>query len=515
MTVDVETRDDFETRADAGEGDRGLVRLWLSALATAEKEEESWRKEAETVVKRYRQEEAEYTTAYAADAFNILYAGVETIVPALYNSIPKPDIRRRFGDDDEPAKLSAQIIERCLSYLIDSYDFDHVMEQSVKDTELVGRAVARVRYLPIQGRNEAGEDDAVGYDLTCEHVPWANFRHGPGRVWADVQWVAFEHFYTRDQLTGLSPKVGGKIKLDVQESEHDSTDASHPPPEVFMRARVWEIWDKEKRQVVFLAPSYGDGPLRVEEDPLGLQGFFPIPRPLYAIGTTDTLVPIPPYRMYRSQARELDLVTRRIMKLVQCLKWRGVRDGSIKEFENLADAIDGDFVPMHDTAALYAQAGGIDKAIWLMPIDKLILVIRELSVHREEIKQVIFEITGVADIMRGQTDPNETKGAQQMKVQWGSLRVQRRQAEVARYARDIFRIKSEIIAEKFSDDMLRSMSGVKLPKQLEKQVAQQQMQMQQQRQQMMQQRPPMPGGQPMPPMNGMRPQPPAAPQGAY
>jgi hypothetical protein len=190
--------------------------------------------------------------------------------------------------------------------------------------------------------------------------------------------------------------------------------------------------------------------------------------------------------MYAKQAQELHEVTQRIIKLIRCLKWRGVRDASIKEFDDLAKLDDGQFSPMQDTAALYTQAGGIEHAIWMMPIGELITTIRNLSMHREEIKQVIFEITGVADIMRGQTDPNETMGAQRMKVQWGSLRIQDRQMEIARYARDLFRLKSEILAAKFAPRTLMTMSGVPVPSEAlrdqvrqllaaEQQMAQQQM----------------------------------------
>jgi hypothetical protein len=472
---------EFETRADAGEGDAGLVKLWLSAIHQASKEEENWRKEAETVVKRYRQEEL--AAGETQNRFNILFASVETTVPALYNSVPVPDVRRRFGDKDETAKVGAQIIERAVSYMVDGYDFDDVMETAVRDNELVGRAVTRVRYVPYTATDKEIGEQVVWEEAVCEHVPWANFRRGPGKTWAEIPWIAFELFLTRKQLLALSPELGGKVNLDVQISVDDKTEAGGPPPEIFKRARAWEIWDKERREVLFIAPSFKEQPLKVEPDPLGLMGFYPIPRPLYAIKTSDSLVPIPLYRMFKHQAEELDRVTQRIMALVSVLKWRGIRDGSISEFENLKDAEDGELVPMQDAAALYAQAGGLEKAVWMLPIDKLITVVRELSLHREEIKQVIFEITGIADIMRGQTDPRETKGAQQIKTQWGSLRIQRRQAEVARYARDLFRMKAEIISNKFSEQTLQLMTGIQLPSQQEKQQAQAMMQAMQAQQQ--------------------------------
>src|SRR6185369_6687729 len=72
--------------------------------------------------------------------FNIFHANVETICPALYNSTPIPDVRRRFNDSDPIAKTVADVQERCLQYSVESYDFDHIMKLAVKDGEIAGRS---------------------------------------------------------------------------------------------------------------------------------------------------------------------------------------------------------------------------------------------------------------------------------------------------------------------------------------------------------------------------------------
>jgi hypothetical protein len=48
------------------------------------------------------------------------------------------------------------------------------------------------------------------------------------------------------------------------------------------------------------------------DDPLGLEGFFPCPKPLYATTTSDTLVPVPDFVLYQDQAMELDILSDRI-----------------------------------------------------------------------------------------------------------------------------------------------------------------------------------------------------------
>jgi len=65
-------------------------------------------------------------------------------------------------------------------------------------------------------------------------------------------------------------------------------------------------------------------------------------------------------------------------------------------------------------------------------------------------------------VMRGQSDPNEKLGTQQIKTQWGSLRVQRGQQEVQRFVRDVLRLKAEIIAEHFTPQNIAMMTGLQM-----------------------------------------------------
>ncbi len=132
----------------------------------------------------------------------------------------------------------------------------------------------------------------------------------------------------------------------------------------------------------------------------------------------------------------------------------------------------------------------------MMPIDTAAMVLKELYAQRGEAKQIIYEITGISDIMRSASDPNETFGAQKIKTQWGTQRLQRMQIEVQRYIRDLIRLKAEIIAEKFQPETLEKMTLVDMPHQaqVDQQMQQEQLQWQQQAQQAQQQ-----GQQPPPP----------------
>ncbi len=450
----------FDTRKDAGPGEEGLVRLWLEALDLSSRTEEDWRKGGQSSIDTYRDSKH----AERKDkAYNILYANTETLAPALYNSVPIPDVRPRYMSGNPLDKQVSQVIERALSYSVDTYDFDGTMRAAVKDRLLPGRAVTRVRYEP----KFDAENNVVYEAVVCEPVDWADFRIGPARIWSKTPWIAYRHYLTREQVIGLNEQIGATIPLDSRvDGKSDKDDDDNRAPDVFKRLMVWEIWDKEAREILFIAPSYKQAPLKKESDILKLEGFFDVPRPMLAVETPDTQTPIEPYRLYKDQAEELDIITRRITALTKVLKARGVYASDLSDaFSLVKDAKDGEYVPS-DNIQAFLQ-GGLDNAVWQWPLEAIIGVVKELYLAREQIKAVIFEITGVADVMRGQTDAGETLGAQQLKSQWGSLRLQAQQADVQRYVRDLFRIKAEIIATRFSPETLTNMTGVQVTPEME------------------------------------------------
>src|SRR3546814_16874592 len=60
--------------------------------------------------------------------------------------------------------------------------------------------------------------------------------------------------------------------------------------------------------------------------------------------------------------------------------------------------------------------------------------------------------------MRGATEAQETLGAQQLKSQYGSVRVREKSAELQRVAADAVKIAAEIIAENFSKETVLDIS---------------------------------------------------------
>ena len=99
---------------------------------------------------------------------------------------------------------------------------------------------------------------------------------------------------------------------------------------------------------------------------------------------------------------------------------------------------------------------------------------------------------GISDILRGSTNASETATAQQIKSQWGSMRLKRIQADVANFIRDLIRLQAEIIGEQFQPETLKSMTGLQYPMMAEKQQAMLQYQQQAAMAQQQGQQPPPP-----------------------
>jgi hypothetical protein len=116
-----------------------------------------------------------------------------------------------------------------------------------------------------------------------------------------------------------------------------------------------------------------------------------------------------------------------------------------------------------------------------MPLKDVVEALLSLHESRDKVKEVIYEITGMSDIMRGVSDPNETASAQETKSQYGSMRLGKHQQAVSRFIRDGIQIMAEIVANHFSQKTLSMITGIDLFTQAEKQ----QIQAQQQQAQMM------------------------------
>ncbi len=177
--------------------------------------------------------------------------------------------------------------------------------------------------------------------------------------------------------------------------------------------------------------------------------------------------PIPDALFYKDQLEEINEATARIAALTEALRVAGFYPAGSGE---IADAVEAamastdsrvKLIPISNWAAL-GGAGAKDMVIW-WPIADVAKVVVELVGIRKQLIDDVYQIMGLSDIMRGSTEASETLGAQQLKSQYGSVRIRDKQAELVRIARDLTRIVAEIMAENFKAKTLLDMSQLEIP----------------------------------------------------
>jgi hypothetical protein len=438
---------------------------YLKIIAQYDNEFAKWTARAKKIIKRYRDDTRGQTLTESAK-FNILWSNVQTLMPAVYAKLPKADISRRFGDNDPVGRVASQLLERALDFEVEHYpDYRATMKYCVEDRFLGGRATAWVRYEPHvspigidddgllvtsdieQGEGAPPQMERIDYECApVDYVHWRDFGHAQARTWEEVGQVWRWVYMTREALIErFGEDMARRIPLD---QGPEPLNAYNESKRTYNRAKICELWDKEREKVVWFCKGM---PSIIDErpDPLGVEGFFPCPKPLYATTTSDTLVPVPDFVLYQDQAMELDILSDRIDGLVKALRVRGVYDASQPALQRLLTEGDNNALIPVDKWMAFSEKGGLKGSIDLLPLDTLANALLNCYRAREDIKSQIYEITGISDIIRGTSFASETATAQQIKGQYAGLRLRSMQEDVALFASELIRLKAQVMCSKY------------------------------------------------------------------
>lgn len=453
-----------------------------------------WHARGKKIIDRYMDKRG--TTQTNRLKYNILWSNIENLKPAIYARTPKPEVERRFLDKDPVGRCAADALERTLSYYLHVTPFGSVMRQTRLDYLLVGRGVPWVRYVPtfkqIAAAKEGGEASAgdgqitedvapgddepleqIDYeDVIADYVHWKDFGHNVARTWEEVfvvwRWV----YLTREQMKVRGFKDWNTIPLD-----HCDKELKDLPGDDGKKASVCEIWDKNTRKACWIAKSHPKF-LDTRDDPLQLDKFFPCSEPIYATLSNDSLIPVPDYAEYQDQAQELDELTNRIGLMQKAVKAAGVYDASVPALRRLlTEGVENELIPVDSWAAM-AEKGGLKNSVELMPMQEIAATLLILYETRDKVLADLYQITGLSDLIRGDTKASETATAQQIKSNFINLRLSEKQREMQRLARNTIEIMGNIIARHFTLDTIKRVSGLQLFTDAEKQAVQQQMAMQ-------------------------------------
>ncbi|MET0568768.1 MAG: hypothetical protein ABWZ74_06785 [Hyphomicrobiaceae bacterium] len=428
-------------------------RAWLAAITEAESVYRNWQTRCDAIDKQYAD-----LNRMASDTrdreFQLFWANIQVMGPSIYARPPVPVVTPRFKDRRPLYRVSSELLERATIVSFDLADIDYVMRLVRDDLTIRGRGVPWVRY-------ESDDGDKICID----HKFRRDFVHEPARNWAEVSWVAGASYLSKKEMRKRFSKTSGKEYQNAayQIIKEDQSDAGADNRK---RAKVWECWDRVNKRVAWVAEGC-DNVLDEDEPHLKLQGFFPCPRPAYATLQPGTLLPVPDFVFYKDQLETINLATARIHALVDALQVRGFYPAGVGE---IGDAINAALARIDNREvligvsnwAMLGQGNPNDMIVWL-PIDQIANVITALVELRRVMIDDVYQIMGLSDIMRGETDAKETLGAQELKSQYGSVRIRDKIHELVRVARDVVMIAAEIMAEEFPIKALVEMSQLEIP----------------------------------------------------
>lgn len=384
-------------------------------------------------------------------ALDLFWASFEILKPAVYARPPQPVVTPLFKDSRRLPNVTAELLERAAVSVFRRTDMNEVMLSVRDDLIFAGRGAMWLRY-----------EDEDGQQVCVEHKDRLDFLHEPARKWSEVGWVAAASWLTKAQLRkrfGDSDAIEN-AKYEQLDSDAAATQESRARER---KCKVWEVWHKADNKVYWVTDGVEEF-LDQDAPHLKLSGFFPCPRPAFATLARRSLIPVPDYERYALHFDKISELTGRIYLLLDSVKMKGLipAGGDVGDSIEQLMASDDDkmLVPVPGAAMLQQGAAGF--VMW-MPLAEIATAIQGLIEARKQLIDDFYQLSGISDIMRGATESEETLGAQQLKSQYGSVRVREKSMELQRVAADAVHIAAEIIADKFSQKSLLDITQMDIP----------------------------------------------------
>jgi hypothetical protein len=474
MTSALSTK--IESTKDFADTPGGIAQRWSTELEASQKELQQFQDKADKITRRYLDKRDSYQEDESR--VNLFWSTTKVLLSLLYARPPRASVARSFLDaEDDQARVAGQVIQRLLNKSFDDNvsAWDAAVRQGIEDWLIVGMGQIWLRYevetqveeIPAQVDPMTGMElvpastyeRIVDEDAPVDYIYWRDFFYSPARTWDEVRWVARRVYMTRDQLVARFGEEIGKVVPLSSMKPKDNND-SQPSNDPWSKAQVFEIWNKEDKRVYWVAKGF-DVVLDVKDDPLGLDNFFPCPKPLVANVTSSNFMPRADYIFAEDQFSELDEINTRITWLTRAAKIAGVYDKSAGDSVGrmFQQAAENQLIPV-DNWAMFAENGGVKGKVDFAPIDQIVNCIERLRQYRQDKTVQIYEVLGISDVMRGSSRASETATAQQIKAQFGSTRIQLMQFYIAEWISNALRIKAEIISKHFQPETIITRSNI-------------------------------------------------------
>ena len=451
-------------------------KVWLQRLKREEKAHKNFRDRSREVEEVF-QSDIPDGTVYVPLYWSVV--GVEHV--GVYSNQPVPDVRPRNEADNPVFRGVATAIQRGLNYCVDHPSFDASMHRSIDDFLAMSLGTLRVKvdsiiatttsrapiFADIQtpmgpksiqvGDREETQENVGDQTVRWEYVPWARFGWEPCNDWKHCSWIYFRHRMTPLQI---KKRFGKMVK--ASKDEKDRGDVMSWKQKTY---DIYEVWDKTKKQVLFIAKGESE-PIEVVEDPLKLLDFWPIPGAMMTNLPSEELIPKPDYDYIESYDKELNRLHERRMSLTEQIKAAGAYDQGFAEFADILELEDGQMKPIQNMMQRMNAMGGIDNALWMQPIQEKLVALQTITEQIQVVKAQVDEILGIADIVRGVTAASETATAQEIKGRWVGVRLTRKRETVIYTVKQMMRMMAQLLASHITPENLQRMTQMQITEEM-------------------------------------------------
>lgn len=499
--------DDLSTSND----DEDLARFWIGALKDSMVEASPWMLEARQAWREYQAEgqDGRYRKRFSwqTNCYQRYWSDTMVMLPALFGPDPNPVAIKRF-DNDPVANTASILLERIADYLIADSDFNRCMRKSCLEYLHASRATARVYFeadfikrkirialtemqstddqgqpttmlidpqgnepiegtpiltdeegLPYMEQEDGEEEDVENPRILVRAMHFDEVRIATGvRDTDQIWWRAYLVRTTMKEAKKMFPDAD----LSTIQGESQSTDINDDDFKKKVNKELfsfWEIWDKKERRILCINELISDKPLKVENDPYELVGFFPSPRDMMINERYCDLYPVPDFTQTRDIYENLHLLAKRINNIVKAIKGSALFDGSFPELVSLFNEIgDGSGIAMSNFKTLMGE-GGLDALVMYPPYERLAQTLQQLLQAFQQQKDDLDNLRGISDIIRGTSDPATSATAERIKQLSARNKFSMREKEVVRFARDLVESMCDLALKTFPDLKIKEIVG--------------------------------------------------------
>lgn len=472
----------------------------LKKLDAAKQERKQTDINAIQAAKRYRDERKD---EHKSDwHYNLFFEVADTKLAALYSNLPKSTVDRFFSDaDDHEGRVGGIILERSIEVENETGAFNGELTNIIKDFVIPGFGVGWVRLdedshmepqpdiqpppipqaplihpetgaqlelppIPQPSIPQPDKKVTTRQEACVDHVPWDDFFWAPSKTWALCSWVARRSALTRQDVEARFGHTCPKEMLDMLDYDKragvDAEKGLLPQHQTEETIDVYELWDKT-RKLVFWFTKDADKPLDVREDDNQFEGFFPTPLPPLGRFDTSNTQPISDYSLVKNKYNELDALNMRCVSLSKALGVRFVYDASNKQLKDLyTTALENQGVPVENWNT-FMEKGGLAGGINFAPLDEIQAAFAGASAELDRLKQQIYDLEGMSDILRGIATPYETATATTAKMAASFGRFATKQSDVAKYIAKLMKLKAHLMCKFYEPQFLLARIGSLCP----------------------------------------------------